>query len=287
MPEILVENKGQEGSKEEQTPDQKEALRAELEAQYQAKEQEWQSKFESLEKKFEENDLNWKRFTTQQGQELGRYRQLFESNKNQEEKRPKKKRHIPDEVDPITNQDGFNNAWKANLEMIEELNERTEKLSQQLGKLSEFDQLKDEMKKLQTQVFVSSEEKELRDEYGLTDRDFKKLRAFSEEAGLPSLKAGLFYVPEIKEKILNREQKAQGQKKAPNGIGQDLAKATEQHTSARGGKKSDPAEGDWLMELEAALKPGGDFDSWPPEKRSQAKARLATLNQNGEVSMFK
>ena len=82
-----------------------------------------------------------------------------------------------------------------------------EGLTQQLGKVSEIDQLKEDLKRVQTQFFTSSEEHELKSEYGLTDRDIKKLAAFKEDAGLPSLKAGLFYVPEIKEKILHREEK--------------------------------------------------------------------------------
>lgn len=288
MAEIIVEKPaGEPSEKTEQAPDV-DALRAELEEQFQAKEQEWQNKFETLEKKYEENDLRWKQSMTQQGQELGRYRQLFEGMKQQEDK-PKRSRrkNLPDEVDPIVNQEQFSQAWKASVERIEDLSERMETLNSQLGKLSEVDQLKADLKALQTQMFVSSEEQELRSKYGLSDRDVEKLKGFVSKAELPSLKSGLFYVPEIEEKVLASREKPVSKSKAGSGIGQDMLKATEQQTTARGGKKSDPNEGDWLMELEAALRPDGNFDSWPQDKKEQAKARLNSLNQNGGVSMFK
>lgn len=285
--EVIIEKRENAEKDPVETPDPTQALRAELEEQFQAKEQEWSNRYKSLEEKFEENDLRWKQSMANQGQELGRYRQLFEDmQKKAEPKRSKRRGLIPDEVDPVLNQDQFQKVWKDTAELINDLTERVETLSSQASKLNEVDQLRSELKTLQGQMFVSGEERELKDEFSLSDRDIKKLRGFVEEAGLPSLKAGLMYVPEIKEKVLNKPADKPKAKQA-NGLGQEMLKTTEQQPTLRGGKKSDPSEGDWFTELQAALRPDGDFDSWPAEKRAQAKARLSALQRNDQVGLFK
>lgn len=297
-----AEGKESEASKEGSVDTLSEAdqLRQEL-GVFKSKFDETQKELEDYRTRYEEREDQFRRDYSRQGQELGeRVKHLQDLvgrvlQPADDAQTGKKKRPVAVQIpDNVTAQDDF-------LKFQQGLVERVYELEDGLGELKsvggQSESLKAELKKLQDELnlvryegFVAKEEAVMRGDYGLDDRDLRRVRDYMKESGIYSLEAAAIKTPGIKEKMFANYAKKSGQAnghdeeepeekptKKPRynakQVGEEMLKTKPDDTIPKGNARRTDDDYSWKAEMDTAVK-DGSFFKWPKPRQEEYEERL-------------
>jgi len=283
-----AEDQTQAGDTQDNQPNEQAQMRAELDRLKSQNEFLNKARQED-QKRIEDSERGWRKLASQQGNEIGRYRALFESAAKQtEEKRPNKKR-ISDTVDPVLNSGQFLENWQAMVENLQNLEERLAQMPDYSDKLKTVEE---ELHSLKTENFLSREEAELVSKYKLSTEMLEQVKDFAKRSQLPSLKSAMVHIPEVEAHILslgkNTETNTNGNgfsSTSRKQAGQELQKVN-QPTVPRGGRQKEPDPTDVvkrLQEIQEAVGPNGDWERWSDEKKAEAQRFVDKHVGNGQT----
>mgnify|MGYP001583309422 CR=1 FL=1 len=265
--------------------------------------EETQQELTDFRNRYDEREDQFRRDFSRQGQELGeRVKHLQDlvgrviQPADETKQTGKRKRSVVVQIpDNITAQDDFLKFQQGLVEQVsgleDELTELRSAGGQSEGLKAELKKLQEELNLVRYESFVAKEEALMRSDYGLDDRDLRKVRDYMKDSGIYSMEAAAIKVPGIKEKMFESYAKRSDQtnghdeeeaeerprkksRYSAEQVGKEMLKTKPDESVPKGGAKRVEGDLGWEQEMIDALN-DGSFFKWPKTKQDEYEQKAA------------
>lgn len=270
-----------------------------------------QKELETLRERYDERENQYLRDYGRQGQELGEkiknLQGLIDRAFQPAETQGKKKRQMAVSIpDNVTAQDEFLKFQQDLVSQVYDLQDKISELEavggQVTGLQAELKKTQEDLNLARYESYVAKEESLMRSDYGLDDRDLKRVRDYMKDSGIYSMEAAAIKVPGVKEKMfssyaqkhsqsngngyeeLEEEKPKRKSRYSAEQIGKEMLETKPDNTIPRGGAKRVEENSDWTEEMKAALK-DGSFFHWPQSKQDDYTLRLQQSRNGAYTGM--